>query len=223
MCCSVAQGCCTAPNNPSLHFQYPITNSSPALPLCRRFSSLLGILNLLLIPRMEPQIPRKPVSSVIEYETISDVNLIQSTSRTSGDLNCFANSRLIQRPNNDDDNNQSSDETKSTPANTYASWGVHWRKPAFIVSMLFAGLGLSLAHHFYYRSLNNQRTGDQTRQAWPTRIGTGLAFLVASCLRAATTVALGQYIWVAVKRRSLTIGTSFMRYAADFCGVTYKL
>jgi hypothetical protein len=157
---------------------------------------------------MEPRIRRKPVSSEIEYETLSDVNLIQSASRTSKDLNSFANSRLIQIPNNDDDNNQSSDETKSTAANTYASWGVHWRKPAFIVSMLFAGLGLSLAHHFYYRSLNNQRTGDQTRQAWPTRIGTGLAFLIVSCLRAATTVALGQYIWTVVKRRPLTIGTS---------------
>jgi len=163
------------------------------------------------------------VSREIEYETLSDVNLIQSVSRKSRDLNSSADSRLMQKSNNDDENNQSSDETKSTPANTYASWGVHWRKPAFMVSMLFAGLGLSLAHHFYYRSLNNQRTGDQTRQAWPTRIGTGLAFLVASALRAATTVALGQYIWAVVKRRPLTIGTSLMQYTADFSGLTYNL
>jgi hypothetical protein len=183
----------------------------------------LGALKLLLVHKMEPRIRRKPVSSEIEYETLSDVNLIQSASRTSKDLNSFANSRLIQKPNNDDDNNQSGDETKSTPANTYASWGIHWRKPTFIMSMLFAGFGLSLAHHFYYRSLNNQRTGDQTRQAWPTRIGTGLAFLVASCLRAATTVALGQYIWAVVKRRPLTLGTSLMRYATDFRGLTCKL
>ena len=223
MCRSEAQGRCTAPNNPSLHPMYPITNSSPALPSWRHFGSLLGALKLLLVHKMEPRIRRKPVSSEIAYETLSDVNLIQSASRTSRGLNPFANSRLKQRPNNDNDNNQSSDETKPTPANTYASWGVHWRKPAFIVSMLFAGLGLSLAHHFYYSSLNNQRTGDQKRQAWPTRIGTGLAFLVASCLRAATTVALGQYIWAVVKRRPLAIGTSLMRYAVDFRGLTYKL
>jgi hypothetical protein len=172
---------------------------------------------------MEPRIRRKPVSSVIEYETLSDGNLIQSTSPKSRDLNSFA-TPLIQRPSNDDGTNlQSNDETKSTPATTYASWGVHWRKPAFIVSMLFAGLGLSLAHHFYYRSLNNQRTGDPTRQAWPTRIGTGIAFLVASCLRAGTTVALGQYIWAVVKRRPLTIGTSLMRHIAGCPGLTYKL
>jgi hypothetical protein len=156
---------------------------------------------------MEQRIRRKPLTSVTEYETLSKVNVNHSTPGTSSNLNSFATSLLIQRASSDDGSNSPGDDpANSTPATTYASWGVHWRKPAFIVSMLCVGLGLSLAHHFYYLSLNNRRTGDQSKQAWPTRIGTGLAFLITSCLRAGTTVALGQYIWVVVKRQPFTLG-----------------
>ncbi|KAI9647616.1 hypothetical protein NHQ30_004001 [Ciborinia camelliae] len=85
------------------------------------------------------------------------------------------------------------------------TWGIHWKKPSFIALMLVLGLALSLTHHFYYLSLSNETTGDEKKQAWPTRIGTGLAFLVTSCLKAATTAALGQYVWRVVKHQPFTM------------------
>ncbi|KAM0135251.1 hypothetical protein ACHAO1_005336 [Botrytis cinerea] len=86
-----------------------------------------------------------------------------------------------------------------------ATWGIHWKKPSFIGLMFLAGFILSLAHHLYYMSLSGERTGDEKKQAWPTRIGTGFAFLITSCFKATTTAALGQYIWTVVKRQPLSI------------------
>jgi hypothetical protein len=53
--------------------------------------------------------------------------------------------------------------------------------------------------------MDNQIAGDAAKQAWPTRIGTGIAFLVTSCLQAGTATALGQYIWTLVKRQAFSI------------------
>jgi hypothetical protein len=94
----------------------------------------------------------------------------------------------------------------STDPTQYVSWGVNWRKPAFMSSMLFCGFVLSIGHHLYYRSLNNTTAGNPAQQAWSIRFGTAFAFLVVACLHASTAVAFGQYVWTVVRRRSLTIG-----------------
>jgi hypothetical protein len=87
------------------------------------------------------------------------------------------------------------------------SWGINWRKPMFIWTLLFGGLILALGHHFYYLSLNGTRAGDAAKQAWPIRFGTAFAFLVTSCLQACTATAIGQHVWSIVRRKSLTSGT----------------
>jgi hypothetical protein len=98
-------------------------------------------------------------------------------------------------------------ETTADDNPTYVSWGVYWQKPVLIAFMLVASTGLSLAHHFYYQSLNNQKAGDTDKQAWATRIGTFLAILVAFFLKTGTAIVLGQYVWTVVRRRAFTMGT----------------
>jgi hypothetical protein len=161
---------------------------------------------------MAQPIRRKPVSTVTDYQMLRVSSSVPSTPSTpSGDRVSNSSVTLsLNQPSSNTDSTQlsSKDEKLPKPAPTtqYAPWGIHWRKPAFIVSFLLVGLALSLGHHFYYLSLNNQRSGDAAKQAWPTRIGTGLAFLVTSCFKAGATVALGQYIWTIVKHQSFTMG-----------------
>ncbi|KUJ11656.1 uncharacterized protein LY89DRAFT_594462 [Mollisia scopiformis] len=91
------------------------------------------------------------------------------------------------------------------PPIQYVSWGVDWRKPTFICVALVCALSLSLGHHFYYSSLNSKIAGDEAKQAWTIRFGTGFAFLIVLSLHAATAVAFGQYVWTVVKRTPLTL------------------
>lgn len=102
-------------------------------------------------------------------------------------------------------------EQPARPRQKPATWGIYWRKPTFIISMLLLGFILSLGHHFYYGYLNGRVTGNAAKQAWPTRIGTGLAFLITSLFKAGTVASLGQYIWRAVKRQPFTMGKTLSR------------
>lgn len=160
---------------------------------------------------MAQQFRRKPVGEAPAYESlpvksamsahVSDIlepTFTSSFFHISNDEDEFSGPRIVSRY-------QSNDEKTTTARQKPTSWGIHWRKPTFIVSMLLLGLCLSLGHHFYYNYLDNKVTGDAAKQAWPTRIGTGLAFLVTSFLKAGTVASLGQYIWTVVKRQPLTM------------------
>ncbi|KUJ07565.1 uncharacterized protein LY89DRAFT_742794 [Mollisia scopiformis] len=162
---------------------------------------------------MAQQFRRKPVGGSPIYEPLpvkpaisSHISEVSEPSYTSSFLHApgshdeVPESRVVS-------GYHSNGEKASIPRQKPTKWGIHWRKPTFIVSMLLLGLGLSLGHHFYYSWMNNQVTGDASRQAWPTRIGTGLAFLVTSFLKAATMTSLGQYIWTVVKRQPLTMSS----------------
>ncbi|KAF7922304.1 uncharacterized protein EAE97_011046 [Botrytis byssoidea] len=153
---------------------------------------------------------RKPADESTDYQALEDVTFNPESRSTpvavGNSKNSFVPSSLSDESLTDGDD-VSYNQRKSTQISRppFATWGVHWKKPSFIGLMFFAGFILSLAHHLYYMSLSGQRTGDEKKQAWPTRIGTGFAFLITSCFKATTTAALGQYIWTVVKRQPLSI------------------
>ncbi|TGO51653.1 hypothetical protein BOTNAR_0349g00110 [Botryotinia narcissicola] len=153
---------------------------------------------------------RKPADESIDYQALEDVTLNPESRSTpvavGSSKNSFVPSSLSDKSLTDGDD-ISYNQRKSTQISRppFATWGIHWKKPSFIGLMFFAGFILSLAHHLYYMSLSGERTGDEKKQAWPTRIGTGFAFLITSCFKATTTAALGQYIWTVFKRQPLSI------------------
>ncbi|KAG4026673.1 hypothetical protein MFRU_038g00770 [Monilinia fructicola] len=150
---------------------------------------------------------RKPAGETINYQALDDITINSEpfspvVGSDKKDLVPLTHDKSLS---DDDDTSHRQRKSTQMTSNRSAPWEIHWKKPSFIGFMLFAGLVLSLAHHFYYMSLSGNRTGDEKKQAWPTRIGTGFAFLITSCLKAATTAALGQYVWMVVKRQPLTI------------------
>ncbi|CAD6446802.1 0a3e53ad-cc74-4819-a71a-6b31110dcbe1 [Sclerotinia trifoliorum] len=150
---------------------------------------------------------RKPVGGSIDYQALDNITFNPEPLSTPAVGNKKILLPLSSERSLSDGDDVSYSQRKSAQISLprSVSWGIHWKKPSFIGFMFFFGFALSLAHHFYYMSLSGKRTGDETKQAWPTRIGTGLAFLVTSCLKATTTAALGQYIWRVVKRQPLTM------------------
>ncbi|KKK23717.1 hypothetical protein AOCH_006792 [Aspergillus ochraceoroseus] len=69
------------------------------------------------------------------------------------------------------------------------------------------GLALALGHHFYYYSLNDTIVGDQNRQAWSSRIGTGLAFLTKTFLTTAVGIACVQNLWWILRLTPMKLST----------------
>ncbi|KAF7960234.1 hypothetical protein EAE96_001832 [Botrytis aclada] len=151
---------------------------------------------------------RKPADESIDYQALEDITLNPESlsTRVHSDRKSFVPSSLSDKTLTDGDD-ISYIQRKSTQFSRppFAPWGIHWKKPSFIGLMFFVGFILSLAHHIYYMLLSGERTGDEKKQAWPTRIGTAFAFLITSCFKATTTAALGQYIWTVVKRQPLSI------------------
>ncbi|TEY86578.1 hypothetical protein BOTCAL_0006g00580 [Botryotinia calthae] len=154
---------------------------------------------------------RKLADKSIDYQALDDITFNPELLSTpvGGDKNTFvpSSSSALSDESLTGGDDISYAQRKSTQIirPPSATWGIHWKKPSFIGLMFLVGFILSLAHHLYYMSLSGERTGDGKKQAWPTRIGTGFAFLITSCLKATTTAALGQYIWTVVKRQPLSI------------------
>ena len=53
--------------------------------------------------------------------------------------------------------------------------GIYWRSPITMVAFLFLGIFASIAHHFYYTSLDGNRVGNDREQQWALR--SGLSFV----------------------------------------------
>jgi hypothetical protein len=53
--------------------------------------------------------------------------------------------------------------------------GIYWRSPITMVAFLFLGIFASIAHHFYYASLDGNRVGNDREQQWALR--SGLSFV----------------------------------------------
>jgi hypothetical protein len=149
--------------------------------------------------------PSQP--STIEHEQFTAISDLSKTPQATQTSNVSENSMPYQAPNDQNAKNNPPAASKTNPPRMPedASWGVHWYQPAFIIAVLLCGLAFALSHHFYYASMNGSTAGDAAKQAWPIRFGTAFAFLVVSCLQAATASALAQYIWTVVRRKPLKI------------------
>jgi hypothetical protein len=152
-------------------------------------------------------LPKPSQSSIVEHEQLTVISDLSETPQATPTSNVSANSIPYQAQNDQNAKSKPPAASKANPPGMPedASWGVHWFQPAFIIIMLLCGLAFALSHHFYYASMNGSTAGDAAKQAWPIRFGTAFAFLVVSCLQAATASALAQYIWTVVRRKPLKI------------------
>ncbi|KAL2818104.1 hypothetical protein BJX63DRAFT_84054 [Aspergillus granulosus] len=85
--------------------------------------------------------------------------------------------------------------------------GIHWRMPTAMIVCFVIGVGLAIGHHFYYYSLDGTRVGDQSRQEWALRIGTGLAFLMKTFLTTAVGIACVQHFWWILRLKPIRLST----------------
>jgi hypothetical protein len=84
-------------------------------------------------------------------------------------------------------------------------WGItRWQWSSMILTAL-AGVILAILHHVYYTTLNNSLAGSSSRQQWTINIGTAFAFSVVALFKTASDTAYQQYIWRAVKRKSISL------------------
>ncbi|KAL2831743.1 hypothetical protein BDW59DRAFT_124417 [Aspergillus cavernicola] len=85
--------------------------------------------------------------------------------------------------------------------------GIHWRMPTAMISCFLIGLGLAIGHHFHYYSLDGTRVGNQSKQEWALRIGTGLAFLTKTFLTTAVGIACIQNFWWIIRLKPVRLST----------------
>lgn len=82
-----------------------------------------------------------------------------------------------------------------------------WRAPIVMLSTFFAGLGVALAQHFTYNALDMKPVLSlSVSQAWISRIGTGLAFLVKLFLTICVGAAFVQHQWMQFHDKSFRVG-----------------
>jgi len=110
-----------------------------------------------------------------------------------------------------------------SPTPKYVSWKVHWTAPTKMVGFILAGLGFSLAHHFYYNSLvgtealsgeDNSHKWDINSQEWKIRFGTAFSVLAKTCFTAATSFAYKEHIWTTMNRKPMTIAALDAEFSA---------
>ncbi|KAK1256362.1 hypothetical protein MKX07_008621 [Trichoderma sp. CBMAI-0711] len=81
----------------------------------------------------------------------------------------------------------------------------HWAVPCLMVSGLVCGVAFAIGHHFFYASLDSRIVQSNAEQEWNIRIGTGMAFLVKTCLTAAAGFAYTQLLWTTLRSRHATL------------------
>lgn len=86
-----------------------------------------------------------------------------------------------------------------------ALFKAHWAVPSMMISGLLCGVAFALGHHFFYASWDSRIVQSNTEQEWNIRIGTGMAFLVKTCLTAAAGFAYTQLLWATLRSRHATL------------------
>ncbi|PTB48336.1 hypothetical protein M431DRAFT_513743 [Trichoderma harzianum CBS 226.95] len=86
-----------------------------------------------------------------------------------------------------------------------ALFKAHWAVPSLMIGCLLCGIAFALGHHFFYSSLNAKIVQSNIEQEWNIRIGTGMAFLVKTCLTAAAGFAYTQLLWTTLRSRHATL------------------
>lgn len=84
-------------------------------------------------------------------------------------------------------------------------WGIHPYTPVTIVLLFILGASSAVAHHFYYRTLNDTAAGGANRQQWVIQIGTGLAFLSHSALASVIGISRTQWVWATLRKRFISV------------------
>jgi hypothetical protein len=82
---------------------------------------------------------------------------------------------------------------------------IHWRVPVTMLCSFVFGVSLAIGHHFFYLSRDGSVVRDQSQQAWDTRIGLGLAFLVKLFLATAVSIACVQNFWWILRSRPVPL------------------
>ena len=72
-------------------------------------------------------------------------------------------------------------------------WGIHWYKPALMISLALLGLLAALGHHLFNSGLHGRKVQDAE---WPQRWGIALAFFIKMVLTGAVQCAYTQSAWV---------------------------
>ncbi|KAL4872318.1 hypothetical protein BDV12DRAFT_193756 [Aspergillus spectabilis] len=85
--------------------------------------------------------------------------------------------------------------------------GIHWRMPTAMITCFIIGVGLAIGHHFYYYSLDGTRVGNQSKQEWALRFGTGMAFLTKTFLATAVGIACIQNFWWILRLKPIRLST----------------
>ena len=83
--------------------------------------------------------------------------------------------------------------------------GIYWRSPVTMISTFLLGVGLALALHGYYSSLDGEKVGNEEDQQNALRIGTLLAYLTQTSLVGSVCIAYVQCLWRALKRSSISV------------------
>lgn len=92
-----------------------------------------------------------------------------------------------------------SEQEPSTPRKS-------WRAPLIICVSLTLGLIIALAHHFMNQYLSGKAMDEvELSQAWVSRFGTALAFLVKMCFTIAVGAAYTQRQWWEMRHENFTI------------------
>lgn len=82
----------------------------------------------------------------------------------------------------------------------------NWRATRTIVIALLFGLGVALAHHFTYSSLDGKLVAEVSlSQAWISRIGTALAFVAKLAFTISVGASFVQHQWLQFYRRPFRV------------------
>ncbi len=102
--------------------------------------------------------------------------------------------------------NGSAYTAQSKPPRKVVQWGVPISKLLRMIGCVLLGILLALGHHLFFSSLNTTAVGSTSRQQWAIAFGTAFAFLIASFLGLAVSSAYSQFIWVYLRKNTLSLG-----------------
>ena len=96
-------------------------------------------------------------------------------------------------------------ETPSRSRAPRSSPGLWWPS-AFMIALTALGIGIALAHHFSYQSLDNEPITNFP-QMWATNLGILAALLVRICFTFAIGLAFQEVLWYSLRKRLTKIGS----------------
>lgn len=81
---------------------------------------------------------------------------------------------------------------------------MHWVQPTIITTGLALGVGLAIAHHIYYHTLDGTIVADRFQQTWAIRYGSILAIATRVSFSACLGTSIVQLFWWTFQKPSKT-------------------